>query len=126
MPDALIYPDECFAIVGAAIAVRDELGHGFLEAVYEAAMIEECKLRGIPIQEQVKLGIAYKGIPLSPTYIADLVAYGKIIIELKAIRKIGQVEEAQIVNYLKATGMRLGILVNFGAPAALEWRRLVN
>jgi GxxExxY protein len=123
---SLLYKEETYAILGAAMEVYNELGAGFLESVYEAAFVEECKIREIPIQEQVRMNIGYKEIPLSTNFIADIVAYGKIIIELKAIKKIGAIEEAQLLNYLKATGMRLGLLLNFGAPQKLDWKRLIK
>jgi len=123
--EKLLYKEEAFAIIGAAMEVHSELGPGFLESVYEAAMIEECKLREIPIQEQVRMNVQYKGIPLSTNFIADIVAYGKIIVELKAIKKLSQIEDAQLLNYLKATGMRLGLLINFGSHGPLEWKRIV-
>jgi GxxExxY protein len=123
---SLLYKEESYALLGAAIEVYNELGAGFLESVYEAAFVEECKIRQIPIQEQVRMNIGYKGIPLSTNFIADIVAYGKIIIELKAIKKIGVIEDAQLLNYLKATGMRLGLLLNFGAPQKLDWKRLIK
>jgi GxxExxY protein len=121
----LIYKDEVFAVVGAAIEVHKVLGPGFLESVYKSALIEECKIRAIPIQEQVHMNIAYKGQPLTPNFIADLVAYGKIIIELKTVSRLGPIEAAQTLNYLKATNMKVGLLINFASYGKLEWKRYV-
>jgi GxxExxY protein len=122
---SLIYGDEVFAVIGAAIEVHRILGPGFLESVYESALIEECKIREIPIQEQVHMNISYKGQPLAPNFIADLAAYGKIIIELKTIGRLGSIEAAQILNYLKATKMKVGLLINFASHGKLEWQRYV-
>jgi GxxExxY protein len=121
----LIYKDETFQIIGAAIEVHKVLGPGFLESVYEAAMFEECKRREIPVQSQVKLSVFYKDEPLTAHFIADLVAYGKIIVEYKAIKRLTEIDDAQVINYLKATGMRLGLLINFASHGKLEWKRLV-
>jgi len=123
--ESLLYKDETYSIIGAAMEVHSVLGPGFLESVYEAAFIEECKMRQIPIQDQVRMSVTYKGIPLSTNFIADLVAYGSIIIELKAIQRLTTIEDAQILNYLKATDMRLGLLINFGSHGHLEWKRIV-
>ena len=121
----LIYKEESYKIIGAAIEVHTILGPGFLESVYEAAMLEESKLREIPVQSQVKLGVLYKNEPLSAHFIADLVAYGKIIVEYKAAKRLTEIDDAQVINYLKATGMRLGILINFASYGKLQWKRLV-
>ena len=121
--DELVYKDEVFAIVGAAIEVHKILGPGFLESVYEAALIEECKIRELPIQEQVRMTVVYKERPLGTNFIADIVAYGKIIVELKATARLGSIEESQVLNYLKATQMKVGLLINFGSHGKLEWKR---
>jgi GxxExxY protein len=121
----LIYKDETFQIIGAAIEVHTVLGPGFLESVYEAAMLEELKLRNIPAQSQVKLTVFYKEEPLSTRFIADLVAFGKIIVEYKTSKRLTEIDEAQVINYLKATGMRLGLLINFASHGRLEWKRFV-
>jgi len=121
----LIYKDETFQIVGAAIEVHTVLGPGFLECVDEAAMLEELKLRNIPVQSQVKLTVFYKGEPLSSHFVPDLVAFGKIIVEYKTSKRLTEIDEAQVINYLKATGMRLGLLINFASHGRLEWKRIV-
>ncbi len=120
----LIYKEEAYAVVGAAMEVYNQLGNGFLEAVYQEALVIEFGLRGIPFQEQVPLTICYKGQPLRQHYIADFVAYDKIIIEIKAIQQLGPNEQAQIMNYLKATRLQLGLLINFGFPGKLEHKRV--
>lgn len=125
MPESLLYEEESFAIIGAALEVHRELGPGFLESVYEAAMAEESNARGIPFVIQAKIPVYYKGKPLSSRFIADYLAYGRIIVEFKALAQLSGQEGAQVLNYLKATGLRLGLLINFGR-ASLETRRYVN
>ncbi|RME07488.1 MAG: GxxExxY protein [Anaerolineae bacterium] len=121
----LILKDEVYAIIGAAIEVHRELGAGFLEAVYQEALQLELATRGIPFENQVRLNIRYKGRILQTYYVADLVCYDQIVVELKALDKLTGREEAQIINYLKATGMRVGLLINFGSSGKLEWKRFV-
>lgn len=105
--------------------VAFELGSGFLEKVYQEALELEFKEAGIPYEREAKLKVFYKGKPLQQEYIADFVCYGKIIVELKAITKLDTVHEAQVFNYLKATGMDLALLVNFG-ECPLNIKRLYN
>ncbi len=105
--------------------VHTRLGRGFLEAVYQEALEIELTARGIPYTPQKEIVIAYKGIPLKKTYLADLIAYDKIIVELKALDALTGREEAQLINYLKATGMEVGVLLNFGGRK-LEWLRRAN
>src|SRR5215470_177223 len=121
----LILKDEVYAIVGAAMEVHKEKGFGFLEAVYQECMeieLEAQKIPAVPLQEKP---ILYKGRKLKKTYIADFVAYGKVIVELKALDKLTSREEAQVLNYLKASGFEVGILINFGGPS-LEFKRIVK
>jgi len=120
----LLYKDEVYAIIGAAMDVYNNLGPGFAEPVYQEAFGIELTTRSIPVKPQQELIILYKGKPLQKTYIADFVAYGKIIIEIKALDRLGTREEAQLLNYLKATNSPLGLLVNFGAVNDLEWKRM--
>ena len=110
----LLFKDEVYAIVGAGMAVYNELGWGFLEAVYQEALEIELRSRNIPFESQKELQITYKSKSLKKTYIADLVCYGLIIVELKALENLSGKEQAQILNYLKATHLRVGLLVNFG------------
>jgi GxxExxY protein len=121
----VLFKEEAYAIVGAAMEVYNQLGNGFLEAVYQEALAVEFRTRGIPFQEQVVLEIFYKDKPLQATYKPDFIAYGQIIVELKAIKELGNNEQAQLLNYLKATKLRLGILLNFDAERQLERKRLV-
>ena len=110
----LFYRDESYKIRGALFAVHNELGCGFLERVYQDALEVEFRLRNIPYEREKSIQIVYKGEPLGEPYRADFVCYGKVIIELKSVSEILDVHRAQIINYLKATKMKLGFLVNFG------------
>ncbi|MBN1287691.1 MAG: GxxExxY protein [Anaerolineae bacterium] len=121
----IIYREEAYKIVGAAMEVYNQLGNGFLEAVYQEALAIEFGLRGIPFQEQAPLTIQYKGQPLKQRYVADYIAYDKIIVEIKAIQQLGLNEQAQTINYLKTTDFQLGLLINFGSPRKLEYKRVV-
>ncbi len=112
--EKILYKEEGFAIQGAIFEVYREMGAGFLEAVYQECLEKEFDRRGIPYQRKVELTLSYKGEKLIKTYEADLICYGKIILELKAVKEVGNEHRAQLFNYLKATGMRLGLLVNFG------------
>ena len=121
----LLLRDEVYAIVGAAMEVHTELGNGFLEAVYQAALKVELANRQIPFETEKSLPVFYKGQKLSIEYRADLICYGQIIVELKALDKLTSKEEAQLLNYLNATGLRVGVLINFGSSGKLEWKRRV-
>ena len=121
----LILKDEVYQIVGAAMEVSNELGCGFLEAVYQESLAMEFDVRQIPHVPQKRIAIFYKGRALCKEYIADFLCYDRIIVEIKAIKAITGIEEAQLLNYLKATKLPLGLIVNFGAPQ-LEWRRYAN
>lgn len=122
----LYYKDETYAIIGAALKVYNTLGHGFLEAVYQEALEIELKNRKIPFEPQKELTIFYEGQPLKKTYIPDVVCYDKIIVELKAVQELDNSNRSQVHNYLKATGCKLGLLINFGNPDELVWERIVS
>jgi GxxExxY protein len=122
----LLLKDEVYAVVGAAMEVHSELGAGFLEAAYQEAMEIEMRDRTIPFTAQCDLCIRYKGQPLKKAYCADFICFDQIIVEIKAMKELTVREEAQLLNYLKATGCRVGLLINFGDPGRLDWKRLVN
>jgi GxxExxY protein len=113
-----------YAIIGAAMEVHGQLGCGFLEAVYHEALALELALRNVPYAQEVELPISYKGQRLVATYRADFISFGCIIAKLKALQHPGAVEESQIINYLKASGYEVGLLLNFGSKS-LEYRRFV-
>ena len=101
------------------------LGSGFLEAVYQEALEHEFSLRLVPFVSQQSLEIQYKDKLLAKSYVADFVCFDKIVVELKALQKLTGHEESQVINYLKATGMRVALLINFGSLGRLEWKRLI-
>ena len=121
--DKLLYADLTYKIIGAAMEVHTVLGPGFLEAVYEEALAHEFGLRNITFERQVSLAVSYKDI-VAGSYRPDFIVDGKVIVETKAIKALTEIEAAQILNYLKATGLRVGLLMNFGAPD-LEHKRYV-
>ena len=121
----LIYKEESYKIIGACMEVHKYLGCGFLEDVYQEALAIEFRCQGIPFEQEKELTITFKGIELEKKYNADFVCYGKIILETKAVKELCDNHRAQIINYLKATKMKLGLLVNFGEPS-LKYERFIN
>ena len=121
----LIYADEAYAIQGAIFEVYKSVGLGFLESVYQECLEMELGKRGIPFKSQSEIQIRYKGQLLKQTYRADVVCYDKIILELKAAKHLLPEHHAQLHNYLRATGMKLGLLVNFGHYPGVEIKRIV-
>lgn len=119
------YQNETFLIRGCMMKVYNELGSGFLEKVYQEALAMELRAANVPHQREAQLQVYYKGVPLRQTFVADFICYDKIIVELKAVAGLTDTHRAQVYNYLKATDMELGLLVNFGAPK-LEIERLFN
>ena len=124
MKQDIIYKSESYNIIGCAFEVHNELGSGFFEAVYQEALEIEFALRNIPSVPEHAFDISYKEHELSKRYIADFLCFNKIIIELKALPSLSSEHTAQVLNYLKCSGMRLGILINFGRKS-LEYKRIV-
>ena len=115
---------ETYAIIGAAMKVHSELKAGFLEAVYQDVLEVEFKKQNIPYEKEKKLPIFYSGVELNSFYKADFVCFGSIIVELKALTKLSGTEESQIINYLKASRLKKGLLLNFGTKS-LYYKRYV-
>jgi GxxExxY protein len=111
-------------VVGAAYEVSNVLGAGFLEKLYERALIEELRLRGIPVAAQATFPVAYKGKQIG-TYAADLVVDGRLLVEIKCADQLSNEHLAQCINYLKASGLHLALLINF-RKSRVEWRRVVH
>ena len=120
----LLFKSEVYQIIGAAMEVHRELGPGFLEAVYQEALEIEFQHRAIPYEREKPLNIFYKGIKINKPYTADFLCFDKIIVELKALSQIIGDHESQLINYLKATKLRVGVLINFGA-SSLDYKRMV-
>ena len=121
---SLVFPNESYAIRGAAMRVYNVLGSGFLEAVYQEALEIELEKRNIPYEKEKELEIYYDGIKLGKKYIADFVCYDKIILELKAQEKLTMEHQYQVLNYLNITQNKLGLLINFG-ESPLKFKRLI-
>jgi GxxExxY protein len=114
-----------YELIGAAIRVHNELGCGFLEAVYREAIQFEFALLGIPHVAEVSLALTYRGRQLKTTYRPDFVCFDRIIVEVKAVRELGAAEMAQVINYLKASNLKTGLLLNFGTTR-LQYRRFIQ
>lgn len=119
----LLFPKESYDIIGAALEVHSQLGCGFTEPVYQEALAEELRLRHIPFEREKVFTVTYKGKELSKDFRVDFVCFNKIIVELKAVSDFAEEHVAQVYNYLKVTGMQLGLLINFG-KTSLEYKRL--
>lgn len=112
-------------IINACMEVHNELGNGFLEAVYQEALEEEFKIQNIPYEREKNLPVIYKGKKLNKEYFADFICYGKIIVELKAVSTLSKPHKAQVLNYLYAAGKEIGLLINFG-ETTLKWERVTK
>ena len=123
---SLIYEDESYAIIGAAKYVYSILGCGFVESVYQEALEIEFKRRGIPYKRDVDIDVYYDGILLNKKFRSDFICYDKIIVELKAVTTTDETNILQLSNYLKATNMKLGLLLNFGHSKGLQINRWVH
>ena len=122
----LVYKEESYRIIGACFEVYKEMGCGFLEAVYQECLSMEFAGQGIPCQSQCAFGLYYKGQPLKQKYIPDFICFDKIVVEIKAVTELTSLHRAQLQNYLKATGYKLGLLINFGHYPKLEYERIVK
>jgi GxxExxY protein len=122
----LIYPEESYRVLGACFEVYKEMGPGFLEPVYQECLEIEFGLQQIPAQPPLELQLAYKGHPLKKGYTPDFLCYDKIVVEIKAVSELNNIFRAQLLNYLTATNLRLGFLVNFNHHPKLQYERLVN
>jgi len=120
----LLYKEEVYKIIGAAMEVHKELGCGFLEAIYEEALTREFKQQNIPFEQQKQITISYKGEKLQKYYVADIICYHQIIVELKTAATIASEHGAQILNYLKATQYKIGVILNFGTTS-LQYKRFI-
>ncbi|MBU1055787.1 MAG: GxxExxY protein [Proteobacteria bacterium] len=123
--EKILYKDECFLIQGAIFEVYREMGCGFLEAVYQECLEKELTCKGIPFYSQKEILLTYKGEKLEQRYKPDLICYDKIIVELKAVTELANEHKAQLFNYLKATGHKLGLLVNFGHHPKVQIERII-
>lgn len=121
----MLYEDETYKIIGAAMEVHKELGAGFLEGVYQEALEKEFNLQNIPYKRETPIPVYYKSELLSKHYIADFICYNKIIVELKALSALTTEHQAQIINYLTATRLELGLIINFGR-SSLEHKRIIR
>ena len=125
MPTEILYKEESYAIIGAAMEVHNQLGNGFLESVYQEALEIEMNKREIPYKAQSPIEIYYKLKTLDKKFFADFFCYEDIIVEIKAVSQLLPEHEAQLINYLKATNVQLGLLINFG-ESSLKYKRLLN
>lgn len=116
---------DTYAVIGAAMEVHRTLGPGFLEPVYQDALEVELRLKQVPCEREKLIQITYKNALLPSYYKADFVCFGTLIVELKALKELGAIEEAQVINYLKATAFKKALLLNFGEPS-LRYKRIVH
>lgn len=111
--------------MGAAFEVYNEMGNGYLEEVYQECLEQELEARRIPFDSRTELTIRYKNRPIRKRYMPDLMVFREIIVELKAVKQLAPEHEAQLLNYLKATGKQVGYLINYGSANKLEWKRML-
>ena len=125
MGSKLLFEEESYKIIGTCIAVHKKLGTGFQQPIYKEVLQKEFKKNKIPFEKQKQLQVFYDGTVLKEPFTADFVCYDTIIIEIKSMSSIPQEAKQQVVNYLKATNFKLGLLINFG-ESSLKWKRLIN
>ena len=121
--EELLLKDEVYRIIGCALEVLNDVGHGFHEKPYENALAIEFQGKGITFEQQPRFPISYKG-QLIGEFVPDLVAFGAVVVDTKVVSRITDHERGQMLNYLRATGLRVGLIINFSKPR-LEWERLV-
>lgn len=121
----ILYKEESYRILGACFEVYKVVGCGFVEPVYQESLEMEFELQGISFASQVQVPLAYKGRPLKSRYIPDFLLFNTIVLEIKAVKTLNDEHRAQVHNYLRATGFRLGMLINFGHHPGLEHERIV-
>lgn len=126
MAPEILFKEESYRIMGACFEVYKDKGNGFLEDVYQECLSIEFQEQSIPFEEKPKLQLEYRDRVLRKSYEPDFLCFGKIIIELKAVKALADEHRAQVFNYLKATKKRLGLLINFGSHPKLEYERVVN
>ena len=124
--ERIVFKEESYKIIGACFEVYKEKGHGFLEAVYQECLAIELDEQQVPFEGKPQIRLEYKGRPLRQEYEPDFLCYGEIILEIKAVKKLGDEHRAQVINYLKATDKQLGLLINFGHYPKIEHERFVN
>jgi GxxExxY protein len=122
----IIHKEESYRIIGACFEVYNEKGSGFTEPIYQECLELELGMQTIPFQAQAPLLMSYKGRPLQHGFQPDLICFGNVIVEIKAVSVLTDEHRSQVLNYLNATGYRLGLLVNFGAHGKLQWERIVR
>lgn len=122
---SLLLESETYKVIGACINVHKSLGSGFLESVYQEALEIEFNKQNIPFSKQKRLNILFDGKPLDKFFVADFVCYESIILEIKASKFLHSNNSSQVLNYLKATGLPVGLLINFG-ESSLKWKRFIN
>jgi GxxExxY protein len=126
METGILFKEESYKIVGACFEVYKEKGNGFLEAVYQECLAMEFTAQGIPFIEKPRLRLDYKGRELKQTYEPDILCMDEIIVEIKAVKQLADEHRAQAINYLKATGKQLALLINFGSYPKIEYERFIN
>ena len=122
---SVLYSQEAYIIIGAAMKVHRELGPGFTEKVYQDALALELRDRNIPFRREVELHASYKNITLESTFVPDFICYDKIIVELKAVTELNDIHRSQAMNYAKVAGMKLALLINFGESSLVSERFVI-
>ncbi len=124
--DDFPHKEETYQLLGACFEVYNNMGCGFLESVYQECLEKELSSTGIPFEAQHQIDLVYKGSELKRTFCPDLLCFGKVIVEIKAVKRLNAEHQAQLINYLKACRLEVGLLVNFGSYPQLDYERIVN